>query len=84
MNISQDEAEDIVYGDNIAVQDISNHRWYIKQLVVFRKDDELLGFYYLRPKTEIQEGQDRFENDPVEVYPISSREVTMTIYEVKS
>jgi hypothetical protein len=80
--ISVDEAEDLVY-DHVAIQDVSDHRWYIKQLVVFHGDDALWGFYYLKPKTEIQEGQDRFESDPVRTFPVVAEEVRVTKYKPK-
>jgi hypothetical protein len=62
--ITVDEAEDIAWGEHVAVQPVSEHRWYDKQLVVFERDGALMGLHYLKPKTEMQEGQDRFEGDP--------------------
>jgi hypothetical protein len=80
--ITVDEAEDIVY-DAVAVQKISEHRWYERQLVVFKDDDGALqGFYYLKPASELQEDQDRFESDPVQVFQVSSREVVTIVYGV--
>lgn len=80
MNISADEAEDIVYGAHVAVQDVSEHRWYTKQLVVFERDG-LKGFYYLKPASELQEDQERFEDEPVPIFAVEGREVTTAIYE---
>jgi predicted RNA-binding protein with PUA-like domain len=82
--ISIDEAEDIIYADPVAIQDISEHRWYTKQLVVFKKHGALYGFNYLKPASELQEDQDRFESDRVKIFPVSSRKVTTTVYEVIS
>lgn len=65
----------------VASQEVSKHRWYTKRLVVFRHADALLGFLYLDPATEEQEGQDRFEADPVPTFPVVGREVTTTTYE---
>lgn len=79
--ITVDEAEDIFYGDHVAVQAIAKHRWYTKRLVVFEREGELWGFYYLDPATEMQEGQDRFEMVPVPVVRVRSREVTSIVYE---
>jgi hypothetical protein len=77
--ISTDEAEDLVYGDHEGIQDVSTHRWYTKQLVVFTGErGGLYGFYYLKPASEIQEDQDRFESDPVKVFPVEAEEVTVT------
>jgi hypothetical protein len=81
MTLSIEDAEDIVYGDHVAIQDVSKHRWYTRQLVVFERGGDLRGFYYLEPATEEQEGQDRFEGDPVPVFPVSVREVVVKTYE---
>lgn len=88
--ITQEQAEDIVWGhDVVAFQEVSTHRWHTKKLVVFRSDDteyattgvSLWGFYYLDPLTELQDGQDMFESDPVEVFPVDARQVVTTVYE---
>jgi hypothetical protein len=81
MTISVDEADDIVYSEHVALQNVSEHRWYTKRLVVFERDGELFGFYHLAPATEEQEGQDEFEGDPVPVFPVVAREVITTVYE---
>lgn len=83
--ITEDEAEDILYGgDVIATETISEHRWYDRQLIVFRDGDgPLRGFYYMKPATEEQEGQDRFESDPVKVYPVVAEVVSQTVYGVE-
>lgn len=80
--ISVDQAEGIIYDNPTAVQTVSEHRWYTKQLVVFEYQGVEVGFYYLKPATELQEGQERFESDPVKVFPVTAREVTSTVYEV--
>ena len=85
MTLTTDEADDRIYGPHVAIQDVSEHRWYTKQLVVFMGDDHLLyGFYYLKPATELQEDQDRFESDPVKVFYVNARDVTTTVYEVEA
>jgi hypothetical protein len=83
-HITADDAEDIIYGDHISMQEVSRHRWYTMRLVVFERDGALLGFYYMDPATEMQEGQDLFEGDPVPVFPVVAREVTTTRYEAAS
>lgn len=80
--ISVEEAEDIVFGNYIACQDVSEHRWYTRQLVVFHGDEGLMGFYYDKPATEMQEGMDTFESDPVKVFPVVAREIVTTVYYV--
>lgn len=79
-SISTDEAEDIIWGEHVADQFVSEHRWYNKRLFVFEREGDLYGFYYLDPATEEQEGQDRFEADPVPVFPVVAREVTTVVY----
>lgn len=64
------------------VQVVSEHRWYVKQLIAFRRNDgELLGFFYLKPASEIQQDQERFEADPVPTFAVASREIKTTVYE---
>lgn len=81
--ITQDEAEEIVmgYDGHVTTQDVEEHRWYTTQLVVFERDGATLGFHYLKPASELQEDQDRFESDPVEVFPVVGCLVTRTVYE---
>lgn len=79
--ISIEEAEDIAWGGYLAKQEVSEHRWYTKYLVVFVRDGETLGFHYLEPATEDQEDQDLFEGDPVPVFPVVGHEVTRTTWE---
>lgn len=80
VTLSEDEALDIVFDGGIAVQDVSEHRWYTRQLVVFEREGETLGFYYLEPASELQEDGDRFESDPVETFPVEAHERTVTEY----
>lgn len=84
--ITIEDAQDIMWGElsnYIEIQDISDHRWYTRQLVVFTDPDlKLKGFYYLRPKTEDQEDQDRFEDDPVPLYDVQAEEVIVIEYSV--
>jgi hypothetical protein len=88
--IDVDTAEVLVYGSTdtlkqLAIQDVSEHRWYTKQLVVFEGtlngETGTWGFHYLAPATELQEDQDRFEADPVPVFPVVGKTVTVTVWE---
>jgi hypothetical protein len=82
--ISVEAAQDIMWGsEKVATQEVSEHRWYRKQLIVYRRGAELWGFYYLDPASELQEDQDRFESDPVKTFPVAGREIVTTIYEPK-
>lgn len=78
--IDQETAFEIYWNDPIAVQDISKHRWYNEQLVVFEKDGKLMGFYYFDPASELQKDQERFEDDPVPIFPVVGQETITTIY----
>lgn len=80
--MTTDEAEEYTYpGEHIVMQEVSKHRWYTKQLVVIDLDGTPMGFYYLDPASELQEDQDRFETDPVQLFPVTAKEVTTTVYE---
>lgn len=79
--LSADDALDIALFAHVAVQEVSQHRWYQKQLIVFERDGQLFGFHYDEPASEMQEDQDRFESDPVPVFPVVGREVVTTVYE---
>lgn len=77
-----EEASEYVYYDNVAVIDIDKHRWYNLQMVVIEDDDgNLWGFDYMDPATEYQEGQDRFYEDPVPLYRVQPKTITVTTYE---
>lgn len=84
--ISVEDAEDVLDSKDgvVACQNVSDHRWYTRQPIVFRAptgNRELFGFYYLKPATEEQEDQDRFEADPVPVFRVVGRDVVTTVYE---
>lgn len=61
-------------------------RWEIYHTIVFRHGGGLYGFAYNEPATESQEGQDGiYEDDPVPVFPMASKQVMTTVYtKVKS
>jgi hypothetical protein len=81
-HIDVDTAYEIIFDDPIAYQEVSQHRWYTKYLVVFENaDGHLMGFYHLKPATEMQEGQDEFEDDPVPVFHVFGRDILTTVYE---
>lgn len=84
LSIDTDYAEDILWGGHVAKQWVSDHRWHTTYLVVFEHPEhpgELMGFYYLEPATEMQEGSEVYEGDPVPIFPVTSREIVKTIYE---
>lgn len=81
--LSIDEANCIVWGDHVAKQWVSDHRWHTTYLVVYKQDNALMGFYYLEPATEMQEGGDVYElvDGCVPVFPVTAWEVVKIIYE---
>ena len=82
--IAVETAEEIYEFDAVAIQEVSKHRWYTRKLVIYSNEDKggaFWGFYYLDPLTEVQEGQDCFEADPVPVFPVVAREVVAITYE---
>lgn len=79
--MSAEEALDVIDSGVITKQLISKHRWYTKYLIVFQPEDDYeLGFYYLEPATEIQEGQDVFESDPVKVFKVGFKQVVQNVW----
>lgn len=80
-SIPAEQALEMIYSETyIASQLVSKHRWYTKQLIVFDHEYGEAGFYYLEPATEEQEGQDRFEADPVPVFAVTSKIVREIVY----
>lgn len=81
--ISVERAEEVIDAEQyVTIQTVSRHRWYTRQLVVFNTAMfGLTGFYYLRPATEEQEGQDRFEGDPVPIFKVKARQIASTVFE---
>lgn len=81
LSIDEEMARDLAYGGALAMQEVSQHRWHTTMLVVFEHEDQLMGFYFYEPATEMQEGGDEFEAIPVPIFPVIAREVVTTIYE---
>jgi hypothetical protein len=81
-----DTAQEIAWGESfddyefVATQEIAQHRWYTARLIVFKQGGHLFGFHYLDPATEMQDGQDRFESDPVPIFPVDGEVITTTVY----
>jgi hypothetical protein len=88
--LTPERADEIRFGSSarIATQEVSQHRWYTKQLVVFLSPErETLGFYYMDPATEMQEGQDEYDLDAdgnVPTFPVEGHKETITVWEVKA
>lgn len=81
MTITVDEADEIREMEAHEPQVVSKHRWYTKLLIPFTDEaGALRGFFYLDPASELQEGQDRYESDPVKTFAVTSREVTTIVY----
>ncbi len=78
--ISVERADEIYYDEALAIQAVENHRWYTTLLVVFDSTEGLYGFYYLDPASELQEDQDRYEDDPVPIFPVKVETITTKVY----
>jgi hypothetical protein len=77
--------EGMISFEFVASQEVSEHRWYIKRLIVCKIDGALWGFHYNDPKTEDSlDYDDRFDSNPVKVFEVEAREVTATVYEAKA
>lgn len=81
VTITTDEADEIVWGNPIAKQHVCDNRWDTTYLIVYKRDEALLGFHYREPATEMQEGQECYETDPVQTFPVRGIEKTVTVYE---
>jgi hypothetical protein len=74
-----EEEYDLPY-DAVSNEELDKHRWYTVRELVFKADD---GFFYevsyMDPATEMQEGQDRWDEDhrgKVEAIRVEAKEVT--------
>lgn len=68
-------------------QDISEHRWYMAEWIIFEHEGQLYGADYMDPASESQDGQDRFDadlDDNIDVFPVKAATKTITIYEKDS
>lgn len=79
-----DEAPEGNPVDLIFLEDqiIDTGRWSIYHFIVFRYGAEFYGFSYDEPATEYQETtlEDRFEANPVPIFPLVAEEVMTTAY----
>lgn len=90
-SISVEDAYELACGywldryDPVHDEIIDHSRWEVHHRIVFRdrKDSALYGFDYAAPATEYQESsiEERFDGDPVPVFPIVAKTVTATVYE---
>jgi hypothetical protein len=81
MTLTTDQARDVIDGAGLVGKtEIAEHRWYTRWLIVFKRTEEMLGFYHLKPLSELQDGQDEFESDPVEIFPVVAETRTVTVY----
>ena len=81
MELSIEEAEDIFWEDHVAKYAGDKHRWHQDMYCVFTRDGKYYEFLYMDPATEMQEGQDCFENDPVPCYEVIPMQKSVTYYE---
>ena len=94
--ISVDAASELAFGSNgwtdedgpedlFFVEDeiVDTGRWSIYHFIVFKNEDQFYGFDYEEPATEYQDIgiEERFDANPVPVYPLVAREVVKTVYD---
>lgn len=87
--IDEEIASELAWGETLddegysykAKQHVEDHRWFTSYLIVFEHNGETYGFYYNEPASELQEDQERFDADPVPVFPVTGREIVQTVYE---
>lgn len=81
--ISVEDAKEIVgdYSNTatcVYTEEGDRHRWYRDLFTVFKTDSTHFGVYWMDPASELQEDQDLFHSDPVEIYPVESYEQIIT------
>jgi len=70
-----EEVYDLPYGA-ISNTEGDEHRWYtIRELVFEAEDGTHWQVNYMDPASEMQEGQDRWINDPMKAFMVEKREV---------
>jgi hypothetical protein len=82
-SVEQLEELDITWRTDAPVvftEEWDQRRWYTVRRVVFKFEDQLWEIFYNDPATEMQEGQDRFDHDPVTAHLVEPVEVTVTRY----
>lgn len=68
-HISEEEAETIMAGPH-GTYTGDDHRWHTDRYYVFERDGRLFEFLYMEPATEMQDGQDVWEADPIPCYEV--------------
>jgi hypothetical protein len=64
----------------VSTEEWDQHRWYTVRRVIFEFESQLWEIFYNDPATELQEGQDKFDEDPVTAYQVEPFQVTVTQY----
>jgi hypothetical protein len=64
----------------VSTEEWSQHRWYTVRRVIFKHEEQLWEIFYNDPATEMQEGMDMFDEDPVTAHLMEPFEVTVTQY----
>lgn len=83
---TQDELEDLglPYGGVkggakiLATEDVEEARWGTRRIVVFEHDSKVWAVQFYDPATEMQEGMDIWEEDPVVATEMRPEQVTVT------
>ena len=90
--ISEDEADDILFGDSEKYEKIKEifvekHRWYNAKEIIFKSknSNKFYSVYYMEPATEYQEGQDCWETNSdglIECHEVIEKEKVIKVYEL--
>ena len=64
----------------VSCESIDKARWYTLMRIVFEHDGSLWEIFRMDPATEMQEGQDIWDMDPVTAYQVEPYEATVTKY----
>lgn len=59
---------------------VDKRRWYTNTRVIFSHEDQLWEIFYMDPASEVQEGQDRFYENPVKATLVEPFEKTVIDY----
>jgi hypothetical protein len=64
----------------VSTEEWDKLRWATVRRVIFEYESKLWEIFYNEPATEMQEGQEAFEEDPVTAYQVEPFQVTVTQY----
>lgn len=84
IHINEEQAEEIMWTTHISKRTGDKHRWHTDEWFVFEQDGKFYEFLYMEPATEMQEGQDVWEDyygEQIPCYEVIPVQKTTTVYE---